>query len=143
MVGVWADFKATGGVTKVVGMDQTFIHFFPNESDAVMAPIGSDRVGSTVQADDKEGVTLAVTCELGKKNGVSYSPSKIGPGYWTRTRTGSAVGEELTQKKSELVFSHSYNFYFGHESTLGATIGAMAKFARVTNRHKISYTLTA
>ena len=60
----------------------------------------------------------------------------------TRTGTGSAVGE-LTQKKSELIFSHSYNFYFGHESTLGATIGAMAKFARVTNRHKFSYRLYA
>ena len=60
----------------------------------------------------------------------------------TRTRTGSAVGE-LTQKKRELIFSHSYNFYFGDESTLGATIGAMAKFARVTNRHKIWYKLYA
>ena len=30
----------------------------------------------------------------------------------------------------------------GRESTLGATIGAMAKFAHVTNRHKISYKLT-
>ena len=44
---------------------------------------------------------------------------------------------------SELIFSHSYNFYFGDESTLGATIGAMAKFARVTNRHKIWYKLYA
>ena len=38
----------------------------------------------------------------------------------------------------ELIFSHSYNFYFGREYTLGATIGAMAKFAHVTNRHKFS-----
>ena len=48
----------------------------------------------------------------------------------------------LTQKKSELIFSHSYNFYFGRESTPCTTMGAMAKFAHVTNRHKISYKLT-
>ena len=29
----------------------------------------------------------------------------------------------------------------GREFALGATIGAMAKFAHVTNRHKISYKL--
>ena len=34
-----------------------------------------------------------------------------------------------------------YNFFFGREFALGATIGAMAKFAHVTNRHKISYKL--
>jgi hypothetical protein len=50
----------------------------------------------------------------------------------------TAVGE-LTV--GELIFSHSYNFYFGREFALGATIGAMAKFAHVTNRHKISYKL--
>eukprot|EP01049_Picozoa_sp_SAG25_P002099 SAG25_NODE_106_length_15358_cov_22.913559_1_plen_49_part_10 len=31
--------------------------------------------------------------------------------------------------------------YFGREFALGATISAMAKFAHVTNRHKISYKL--
>eukprot|EP01049_Picozoa_sp_SAG25_P013620 SAG25_NODE_2161_length_1883_cov_746.187780_2_plen_115_part_00 len=54
------------------------------------------------------------------------------------TRVPTAVGE-LTV--GELIFSHSYNFFFGREFALGATIGAMAKFAHVTNRHKISYKL--
>ena len=44
----------------------------------------------------------------------------------------------LSTAVRELIFSHSYNFYFGREYTLGATIGAMAKFAHVTNRHKFS-----
>ena len=51
----------------------------------------------------------------------------------------TAVGE-LTV--GELIFSHSYNFYFGRESTPCTTMGATAKFAHVTNRHKISYKLT-
>ena len=50
----------------------------------------------------------------------------------------TAVGE-LTV--GELIFSHSYNFYFGRESTLCATMGATAKFAQVTNPHKILYKL--
>eukprot|EP01047_Picozoa_sp_COSAG01_P062403 COSAG01_NODE_7930_length_2987_cov_100.025277_1_plen_67_part_00 len=33
------------------------------------------------------------------------------------------------------------NFYFGRESILGATIGAMAKLVHDTNRHKFSYEL--
>ena len=52
-----------------------------------------------------------------------------------------SVGSPLTGAQPnvrELIFSHSYNFYFGREYTLGATIGAMAKFAHVTNRHKFS-----
>ena len=56
--------------------------------------------------------------------------------YWLGCRRADS-------KKSELIFSHSYNFYFGRESTLCATMGATAKFAHDTNPHKISYKLNA
>ena len=77
-------FKAFG-VTVTLGMDQTFILFHPSENDAVIAPTNSDRVTTTVASDDKEGVTLAVTCELGKRIGSSYMPGKIAEGYWVLT----------------------------------------------------------
>ena len=77
-------FKAAG-VTKVIGMDQTFILFYPNENEAVIAPVGAKRVGSSAESDDKEGVTLAVTVELGKRSGMQYTVGQISPAYWVMT----------------------------------------------------------
>eukprot|EP01047_Picozoa_sp_COSAG01_P010074 COSAG01_NODE_423_length_17260_cov_203.736962_8_plen_186_part_00 len=93
--------------------------------------------GATVGAEDWNGrIALHEAAIYGH---AAVVEALVGiPNYGCTRVPTTAVGE-LTV--GELIFSHSYNFFFGREFALGATIGAMAKFAHVTNRHKISYKL--
>ena len=50
-------------VDVLVNADETFFRFFP-ESDHVIAPIGSKRVGSTNATEDKKGLTGMLCMEL-------------------------------------------------------------------------------
>ena len=52
-----------GWATLVLNADQTFVNLQP-EDDALLAPINSKRVGTSVKTDEKKGITVMVTAEL-------------------------------------------------------------------------------
>ena len=51
------------GVEVLLNADETFVKFYPAE-DRVVAPKGSQRVGSNIEEDEKAGCTVMVTMEF-------------------------------------------------------------------------------